>query len=113
MAVMKPILPCGGHLTGPLTGLLWCCHLPDAGNVTDAIARLAVIYKAREICAQLQVPREHCDWSVRKFARAASVNASTVSRWERGERLPAGNNAVVLFHAAEQMAGLTGMDGDL
>ena len=80
----------------------------------DAIIRQAEIFKVQEICArrQLRVLREHSCLSVRGLARAVSVAPSTVSRWETGERMPTGDRAVALLHAAERMAGVTGTDGD-
>jgi hypothetical protein len=77
--------------------------LGDAAGVDDGLA-LADELKGREVCRGFRVLRRAGGASLRGQAKVIGVNPSTLSRWERGLLLPAGDHARALLRAAEVLA---------
>jgi DNA-binding transcriptional regulator YiaG len=71
------------------------------------LGEMATVAKARELCMSgaLLALRLAAGRPVRVLASELGVAPSTVSRWEHGQRLPAGRHAVALLQAAGEMAG--------
>jgi transcriptional regulator with XRE-family HTH domain len=70
------------------------------------LAVLANAEKARELCASggFLALRVASHETVRDVARRLGVSAATLSRWEHGIHLPAGDRALALLRVAREMA---------
>ena len=83
----------------------------------SAVADLLRISAARQLCADggLRLLREHRGLSTYELAAAVGEQAgrkvaeSTVSRWERGLRLPTRANALALMKVTESLATAEGV----